>query len=174
MSGPSPLLRFSTPVSVAVFTVSATTGVLLFFHLGERLIKELHEWMGVVFVAAALLHALRNGRALVVHARSPVLWVAVAAALGTAAAFIVPSLGAREGGGEGQRRLMQAVMAAPLGQVAPILSTTVPALSERLGAAGFKVEGAASLMDIAKASGRSPRELAEVVVAGLPAPPERR
>ena len=78
--------RASTPVAGAVFVVSATTGVLLFFHLGERLIKDLHEWVGVAFVAAAILHVLRNRHALAAHARRPTLWVALAAALVTAAA----------------------------------------------------------------------------------------
>ena len=168
-------LRFSTPIVIAVFAVSAVTGVLLFFHLGERLIKELHEWMGVVFVVAALLHAVRNGRALLLHARRPTLWIAAALVVATAAAFIVPALAAREGGNEGTRQLVQAVMRAPLEQVAPIVATTAPELTERLTAAGFTVAGpSASLSDIARASGRSPQELAKVVVAGLPAPPERR
>lgn len=164
-------LRVSTPVTVGVFVVSAVTGVLLFFHLGERLVKGLHEWIGLAFVAFALLHILRNWRALVGYARKPVLWVGCAASLVAAAGFIVPALGAKEGGGGGdaQRRLTQVVMGAPIEQVAPLLATTVPALTERLTTAGFKVEGGAlSLNEIAKASGRSPRELVELVVAGLP------
>lgn len=175
MREPASWVKASTPVVFAVFAVSATTGVLLFFHLGERLIKELHEWMGVVFVAAASLHVVRNRHALAIHARKPVLWIAAAAALTTAAAFIVPSLGAREGGGEGTRRILRAVMDAPLEQVAPILATTAPALAERLTAAGYTVAApSASLADIARASGRSPRELADVVALGMPQPPAGR
>lgn len=174
MAESSSWLRLSTPVVAAVFVVSAVTGVLLFFHLGERLIKELHEWIGLAFVAAASLHVLRNRRALASHARQRTLWIAAALVLSAAAAFIVPALSAREGGGEGSRRLLQAMMAAPLEQVAPILSTTPTALSERLTAAGFTVAGpTASLRDIARASGRPPQELTAVLVAGLPPPAPR-
>lgn len=166
--------RASTPVAGAVFVVSATTGVLLFFHLGERLIKDLHEWVGVAFVAAAILHVLRNRHALAAHARRPTLWVALAAALVTAAAFVVPGLSAREGGGEGTRRLMQALMSAPLDEVAPILDTTPGALTHQLTSAGFTVAGAStSLREVARASGRSPQEIAAAVVAGLPPAPPR-
>ncbi len=62
-------------------------------------------------------------------------------------------------------------MGAPLEQVAPILATTPDALSGRLTAAGFTVEGPKTpLRDIARASNRSPQELATVLVAELPPP----
>lgn len=174
MSESNSWLRVSTPAVAAVFVVSAVTGVLLFFHLGERLIKELHEWIGVAFVAAALLHALRNRKALAAHARRPALWIAAGLALATAAAFIVPAMAPREGGGDGSRRLLQAMMAAPLEQVAPILATTPADLSARLTAAGFTVAGpTTSLREVAKASGRPPQELTAVLVAGLPPPGPR-
>lgn len=164
-------LRLSTPVAAAVFFVSAVTGVLLFFHVGERLIKELHEWIGVAFVAAAALHILRNRRALAGHARKPTLWIAAGLALAAAAAFVVPGLSAPQGGNDGSRRLLQAVLGAPLEQVAPIVQTTPDALTGRLTAAGYTVAGpTTSLRDIARASNRSPQELATVLVAELPPP----
>jgi hypothetical protein len=171
MAEMNPLLRVSTPATVAAFVVSGVTGVLLFFHLGERLFKELHEWLGLAFVTAALLHLVRNRKALGSHARKPTLWIASGLALVAAAAFIVPAMAPREGGGDGSRRLLQAMMAAPLEQVAPILATTPAELSGRLTAAGFTVAGpTTSLRDVAKASGRSPQELTTVLVQGLPAP----
>ncbi len=172
MAEMNPLLRVSTPATVAAFVVSGVTGVLLFFHLGERLFKELHEWLGLAFVAAALLHLLRNRKALSSHARKPALWIASGLALVAAAAFIVPAMTPREGGGgDGSRRLLQAMMAAPLEQVAPILATTPDELSGRLTAAGFTVAGpTTSLRDVAKASGRSPQELTAVLVQALPPP----
>lgn len=162
------LLRAVTPIVVAVFAVSATTGVLLFFHLGERLIKELHEWIGLAFVAAAALHIARNARALAGYARRPTLWIAAALALAAAAAFIVPALGVRQGeGGGGSRALAGIVLRAPLDEVAPLLDTTPAALGERLTAAGLKVTGtSASLADIAAASGRPPREVLDLALAG--------
>ncbi len=165
-------LRAATPIVVAVFLVSATTGVLLFFHVGERLIKELHEWIGVAFVVAAGLHIARNGRALLGHGRKPGLWIAVALVLATAAAFIVPALREPAGGGnDGVRKLIGAVQRTPLAQLAPLLDTTPAALVTRLETAGLTVAGtSASLADIAAASNRPPREVLDLAVAGLPAP----
>jgi hypothetical protein len=166
-------LRAATPIVVAVFVVSATTGVLLFFHVGERLIKELHEWIGVVFVVAAALHIARNARTLAGYGRKPTLWIAAALVLATAAAFIVPAMQEPAGGGnDGIRKLIGAVQRAPLEEVAPLLDTTPAALVTRLESAGLKVAGTTtSLADIAAASGRPPREVLELALAGLPAPP---
>lgn len=166
-------LRAATPIVAAVFVVSATTGMLLFFHLGERLIKELHEWMGVVFVVAALLHIVRNGRALLGHARKPMLWIAGVLALAAAAAFIVPELGAPAGGGnEGVRKLIGVVQRKPLAELAPLLGTSPAELVARLEAAGLQgAATSASLVEIAGASNRPPREVLELALAGLPAPP---
>ena len=97
-------LRAATPIVAAVFVVSAATGTLLFFHVGERLIKELHEWIGLAFVVAAALHIARNGRALLGHGRKPGLWIAVALALATAAAFIVPAAMAASRNSSRERR----------------------------------------------------------------------
>ncbi len=171
---PRKLLRAVTPIAAAVFAVSATTGVLLFFHLGERLIKELHEWIGLAFVVAAALHLARNARALAGYARRPTLWIAAALVLATAAAFIVPALTApqKEGGG-GSRALASVVLRAPLDEVAPLLDTTPAALASRLTAAGLTVTStSASLADLAAASGRPPREVLDIAFAGQePAPP---
>lgn len=170
---PRKLLRAVTPIAAAVFAVSATTGVLLFFHLGERVIKELHEWIGLAFVAAAILHITRNARALASYARRPTLWIAAALVLATAAAFIVPALTAPQKEGGGSRALASVVLRAPLDEVAPLLDTTPAALVERLGAAGLTVTStSASLADLAAASGRSPREVLDIAFAGQePAPP---
>ncbi len=165
-------LRAATPIVAAVFLVSATTGVLLFFHLGERLIKELHEWMGVVFVVAALLHIVRNGRALLAHGRKPALWIAGVLALAAAAVFIVPELGAPAGGGnDGIRKLIGVVQRTPIVELAPLLATSPAELVARLEAAGLKVAGtSASIAEVATASDRPPREVLELALAGLPAP----
>lgn len=173
MSDESPLrklTRTGTPMVMAVFVVTATTGVLLFFHLGERLIKELHEWIGLAMVVGAVLHIARNWKAILQHLRRPPLWIFAALALTAAAAFIVPALGQGERrGGDGQRQLVRALLRAPIDQIAPVLSTTPEGLAARLADAGFKVEGTgSSLADIARASGKEPREALDIAVASLP------
>jgi len=51
-----------TPLTVCVFAVIATSGLMLFLGLFEGTVKEMHEWLGVAFVAVAALHLAKNWR----------------------------------------------------------------------------------------------------------------
>ncbi|MCA9656986.1 MAG: DUF4405 domain-containing protein, partial [Myxococcales bacterium] len=167
------LLRLGTPMVAAAFVITALTGVLLFFHLGERLFKQLHEWIGLAMVVGAALHIAGNWKAMVATLRRPPQWVFAALALVTAAAFVVPQLSGDAGpGGKGgkaaQRLLQQALLSAPLDQLAPVLQATPDELAADLKEAGFTVAGTdASLTKIAGASDRPPREALDVALAGL-------
>ena len=101
------LLRLGTPMVAAAFVITALTGVLLFFHLGERLFKQLHEWIGLAMIVGAIVHIASNWRAMVKTMRKPPQWVFAALALVTTAAFVVPQLSGDAGpgkGGKGKRK----------------------------------------------------------------------
>jgi len=53
-----------TPLAAVSFTVVAVTGLLMLFHVRIPGIKGAHEWMGVVFALAGLLHLILNWRPL--------------------------------------------------------------------------------------------------------------
>ena len=47
-----------TPVVIGAFTLSAVTGVLMFFHLDSGLNKTAHEWLSWAMVIGVVLLAL--------------------------------------------------------------------------------------------------------------------
>jgi len=51
-----------SPIIAISFLVVATTGLMMLLHLRLPGIKGLHQWMGVAFAAAALLHIVLNWR----------------------------------------------------------------------------------------------------------------
>ncbi|ODR97611.1 hypothetical protein AUC69_10890 [Methyloceanibacter superfactus] len=53
--------KYITAVAAALFLIVAASGLAMFFHVGEDLVKEMHEWLAVIFVAAIGLHILRTG-----------------------------------------------------------------------------------------------------------------
>jgi hypothetical protein len=165
------LIRLGTPMITAAFVITALTGVFLFFHLGERLFKHLHEWIGMAMIVGAALHIASNWRAMVKTLRKPPQWLFAALALITTAAFVVPQLsdaGGGKGGKAAQRQLQQALLSAPLDKLAPVLQATPDELAADLEEAGFTVAGTdASLMTIAGASDRSPREALDVALAAM-------
>lgn len=166
---PSWLRRVATPSSIAVFTVLAVTGILLFFHLAERQVKELHEWIGMVFVAVSLLHIARNWPAYRAHLKGRALWIATALVLSGTAAMVVPTLQESEERGGGLRAVLGALTRASLQDLAPALGTEPEALVAKLKAAGFPSAAAdKSIEEIAEADQKPPRAALEAVA---PEPP---
>ena len=52
----SQLAGISTPVTIGSFIVIAITGMLMFFHFELGIIKLANEWIGWIFLIAALIH----------------------------------------------------------------------------------------------------------------------
>ena len=58
------LKKYSTPLTAATAIVVCVTGVMMFFHLYKGEVQAMHEWLGMGFVVAAVLHLLRHRRPL--------------------------------------------------------------------------------------------------------------
>ncbi len=52
--------EWTTPITAGAFLLMAVTGLLLFFHAAPELAEEMHEWLGLVFLTAVLLHMATN------------------------------------------------------------------------------------------------------------------
>ena len=156
--------QHATPVAAATFLVVGITGVMMFFHLAQHEVEDLHGWFGLGLVAAVLLHLWRNWAAMVGYTRrGPALWVALGlAAAGTAGFLGASLLGGEEGGGGGMRAVFSSIEQSPLRELAPVFDTTPEALAAKLTAAGL--QGAspdATPKAIAEASGTDPRAVME-------------
>jgi len=53
-----------SPIAAIAFIAVAVTGILMLFHVHQASIKNLHEWIGVVFAAAGFLHLILNWKSL--------------------------------------------------------------------------------------------------------------
>lgn len=51
-----------SPFIAIAFTIVVLTGLLMFFHIGHGYLKNVHEWIGLLFGVAAALHLLLNWR----------------------------------------------------------------------------------------------------------------
>ena len=85
------LIKYITAVSAALFVVVAGSGIAMFFGVGEHLVKEMHEWLAVVFAIAVGLHLVRNWKGMVTYFRKRTIAVPAALVAVAAVAFIVPA-----------------------------------------------------------------------------------
>ena len=166
---PDLLNRYATPFVTGFFLISLISGVALFFHVGTAAFREMHEILSLVLILPFGLHVWKNWRPLLNYFRRAPFWIGSAVSLAAAIAFAWPALtGAAAGGAGGPPpfALSNAVMKAPVAEVAPVLNVTADDLLAGLKAKGFTVTGAEqSLVEIGKASGKDTMELAATLVA---------
>jgi hypothetical protein len=136
------LRKYATPLSLVTGLAVSVTGLMLLFGIRGQ-IGEVHEWIGVGFVVALLMHLVRNWRGLGALFRSKVstsLAVIGGLALAALIAFSLPS---GEGGGHhgGPWMVLNRVADAPLSVSAPALGLSADQAVTRLRAAGVTVDG---------------------------------
>ncbi|MGH1356179.1 MAG: DUF4405 domain-containing protein [Thalassovita sp.] len=142
----SSLRKIATPVTIGSFFLMSVTGILLFFHLNTTFNKVAHEYLGLVMVAAVVLHVVLNWRAFALYFKRPL-------ALGLMAVFVV-ALGLSfaptpQGAGRPEFAVIAKVMEAPIEHVAPMLGTDTSGLIAQLAAQGIVASPGQSLTDLA-------------------------
>ena len=124
--------KYITAISAALFLVVAASGLAMFFHVGADLVKEMHEWLAVIFVAAVSLHIFRNWGGMMTYVRRRTIVAPIALAAVAAAAFIVPA--ALSGGDDPRHVLMQSLQEAKLADLGRVLDVPADSLVARLRA----------------------------------------
>lgn len=162
--------RFATVAAAALFPVMAISGTLMFFEVGGPL-KEAHEILGLVFVAAVGFHLVKNWNGFVKLFSYTRTYVALGLVLLATLAFSAEGLMEGEGGGNPMRRFVDQAAQAPLAALAPVVGETPEALIARLTAAGFKVDAPTqTLRQIAQANDAEMPRLMSVVVSSGESP----
>lgn len=135
--------EWATPLTIGSFLLIAVTGVLMFFHLDSGLNKLAHEWLGWAMLAAVGLHAAMHLKSFKRHFTRPASLVVIGAFVALlAASFIAPP-------GKPSKPphvlAAQAVLDAPLPQVAALAGKDTEALLAQLQAAGIAAAADRSL-----------------------------
>ena len=159
-----PWRKYATAATAALFLVVGLSGTLIFFHLGESLMKGLHEWLGLGFVVLAALHVWRNGPAFAKLMTKPATHAAFVIALLVAGGFMA---GSGQDGGNPMHKFIQAAENAPLTALAPVIGVSEPVLVRRLTQAGVPVT--ASTISLRQLSDRSGLSLPVLLNAAVTA-----
>ncbi len=67
MSKREKLVSWTTPFAIGAFTLSAVTGVMIFFKLNVGLVKPAHEWLSWLLVAGVALHCIAHWSSMARH-----------------------------------------------------------------------------------------------------------
>ncbi|NTU57605.1 MAG: DUF4405 domain-containing protein [Chlorobiaceae bacterium] len=131
------LRNWATPMVIAAFTISAVTGVLMFFHKADGLVKPVHEWLSWLLVAGATIHTIANKKQFLAYLkRKSGVSIIAAGAIVTLMAIVVPMKG---GSGNPVMKIAKGLSSAPLETVASAAQKTPEQAVQMLETRGIKV-----------------------------------
>ncbi|MCV6589537.1 MAG: DUF4405 domain-containing protein [Marinobacterium sp.] len=152
---------WSTPLTIASALVVAISGVIMFFHLGDSLVKGAHEWIGMLFVIAMVLHILQHWPAFRRYFAQRKGVIVISAVLLASTGFVAAS--ALSTSKHPAHLVVDTVLSLPLEKVAVINDITTAQLQQQLDTAGISADNNDTLAALAHQHQRHPFELLALV-----------
>lgn len=135
---------------------------MLFFHLGDGLIKGMHEWIGILMVIGMVAHIFVHLRPFKRYFSQRVALIVMGVVLLTSTALIN-----FEGGDNPMMAVIYQVESAPLHLVAELQGNSIQEVNARLMGAGWIVpDHNSSLAEIAKTNDIHPKHVISVAFKG--------
>ena len=155
------LKSWATPLAVGAFTISAVTGLLIFFDLEPGIIEPVHKWLSWLLVAGVILHLVSNWKQFTGYfSKKPALGI-IGAALIVTIASLFPVFGEKEEGKERTGKVAaQLLESSSLETVALVTKTTPKLLIEQLEKNGIMVnDPSLTIQQIASSNKKSKKAL---------------
>ena len=133
----TPHRTWITPLTIGTFSLTAITGVLMFFHLDTGLNKLAHEWLSWILVTAVALHGLLHAPAFKRYFSQRLAVAIMGASAAVLALSFAPLLGSEA---PPFKAPIAALAQAPLTQLAAVAQTDVATVRQRLLDAKFDVQ----------------------------------
>ncbi len=151
--------EFATSLTALMFLVIGITGVMMYFHILDKYTKQMHEILGLVFVAAVLAHVFVHFRSMKQYFSKKIFLSISAITLIVASAFI---LNAPEGKSS-KAVLVEGVFNSNIEKSFVLFADNADLAKARLEEAGIKTEGLNTIDQIAKENKTSPFRIISIV-----------
>lgn len=160
MTRPFTIRDLATSATALVFLVVGMTGVMMYFHWFDAYTKEMHETLGLAFVAAAILHVYVNWRAMRGYFSKKLFLILLAVVAAVSAGFLLNA----KSGPDPKRIVLDAVLKAPLEVSAGVLGQDLDAVKTRLHDRGIEANATSSIDTLSKANRMSPFALVGIII----------
>lgn len=162
------LKNYATPLGFVAFLALGTSGVLLLVGIRNHDLGEVHEKLGLLFVIAAILHSIKNRKALA-HVLSQTRSKILVGALGILAVLAIGSalLFAPSAPEHSPTHALEMRLAyTPINTLAPALGLSSSQVISRLRKGGVTVVGPGqNLADVAQKQGTEVSHLLDLIVS---------
>ncbi|MDR3347087.1 MAG: hypothetical protein LBN32_00585 [Helicobacteraceae bacterium] len=160
------LNSFSTPLIIGIFVIVFISGVLMFFHVKTAPLVALHEWFGIGFAAAALLHLINHKKPTVQHFKRPLAIALICAAIASGALFyaLAPKKGSNYA-----KMIVERTYQAPIAVSVGIFGLEFDEAIDKLRLNGIAIESDQdTIKTVAQKHGISPDRVVEALLSQSP------
>ena len=154
--------EIATSFTTMTFLVIAISGVMMFFHFNDMLVKELHEILGLVFVAAGVFHVIMNWKSMKNYFSKKTFISAITIVSLVSSIFIYQSF---DKGDNPKMLLMQKVLNAPLSDSFKLLNGNYELAVEKLKLQNIQILDNKNIKAIAKANETSPFKIVSIITS---------
>ncbi|MDD3591746.1 MAG: DUF4405 domain-containing protein [Sulfurovum sp.] len=152
--------ELATSFTATLFLIMGITGVMMYFHILDAFTKNMHEILGLAFVAVVVFHVFYNGNSMKHYFSKKVFVSAVMITLVTAMGFIAT---ASSQGENPKKIIIEAVLASPIEDAVGILGSDMETVERKLKQSNLSFGHETSLMQLAKKNGVSPFKIVSII-----------
>lgn len=142
----------ATSLTTFAFIVMGTTGVLMFFHLFDNQTKELHEILGLAFVAIVFFHVFFNWKAMKNYFSKKIFYISAGIISIVSLGFILNA----PSGPNVKRILINSVLENPIEKTSVLFVDNFDIVKKKFEDAGLHIEAGKSLKELAMINQTSP------------------
>ncbi|MBU0632704.1 DUF4405 domain-containing protein [bacterium] len=151
--------EFATSVTALLFVVMGISGVMMFFHLSDRYVKEMHEILGLVFVIGVFLHIFFNFKSMQKYFNKTIFKILSAIVIVVSMLFV---FNVKEGQ-DPKRTIIESVFNASLQNYSTVLGMSIDDVKDKLDKRGFKVDIKDTIQEISTKNHISPFEVVDII-----------
>jgi len=145
-----PLKSWATPLAIGAFTISAVTGLLIFFDIETGIVEPAHKWLSWLLISGVILHVLLNWKPFIGYFSQKTGKAIIGIAILFTITSVLPIFGKDEKENPG-KIAAQALESSSLETIALVVKTTPQQLISQLGKSGILVKDASlTIHEIAK------------------------
>ena len=149
----------ATSITTLVFLVVGTTGVFMYFHILNKYIKEMHEILGLVFVAAVAFHVFVNFSSMKQYFKKKTFYALSIITVLVAVMFVFNA----PDKGSNKKLIVNSVLNANIQNSFLLFVDDMEIAKVKLEVAGIKIDKAKTIKEISKENNTSPDKIIDIL-----------
>jgi len=151
----------ATSLTTLIFLVVGTTGVMMYFHLFDKYTKELHEILGLGFVAAVVFHVAFNFKSMKQYFTKKIFYALSIVTIIVTLGFVLNT----PEGEHPKKIIFQKIINGDINTTFLLLTGDIDLAKIKLEEKGIIINSSQSIKEISKANDKNPFEIIEIITS---------